>query len=205
MRRIATTEEFFEAYGRLGEQDRRGLRLAADHHARRCPGFGDGGDLLGELIVRVAGGSRQWAMETPLMAFLCLGLRSLADGDRHLARNAWPHVSLDAGEGGPDYPLLAQAGPSPSAEDVACAAQLAEGARAACESARRSLGRDWLAVRALEGMQSEMSIAEMAAAFGAPMAAMKAARARASARLRTWAASAAEEERRAAGRRGGRR
>ena len=188
MAHIATPEEFFEAFQRLGDKERIGMMAAAQHYTRGSSGFQDAEDLVSELIVRVIEGRRNWKIDVPLMAFLILGFRSVANGGRRLACNKLPHVSLDTCSDDPDLRAHWEANPHPSAEDELCAAQEREACRAALDFARRSLVGDPLGLQVLEGMACDMSPTEMRDAFGVGKAELHAARGRVNARLSIGAA-----------------
>ena len=199
MGKIATPQEFQDAFEGLDDKERVGIMATARRYARGTGGGQEAEDLLNELIVRVLEGRRRWSTDVPILAFLALGIRSLASGERESSRNSLPHISLDSCFDDPDLRLHLQTNPHPSAEDEVSAEQERGAARSAIEFARRSLVGDPLGLQVLEGMACDMSPTEMRAAFGISNADLRAATWRVTSRLSVWAERRARRQHREMG------
>ena len=194
MARIATPNEFLDAFKALDDKERAGLFAAARRHCVGNCGFQEAEDLVNELVVRVVDGKRNWDMEVPFMAFAILGFRSISGCDRRLAHRSLPHLSLDGCADDPDLRVHFEANPHPSAEEEFAAMQRRRAAISAIDFARRSLAGDALGQQVLEGMASDMTPAEMRAEFGVGKEDLHAARGRVNARLSLWAERNARRE-----------
>jgi len=194
MARIASPQQFLDAFEALDDKERAGLFAAARKHCVGNCDFQEAEELVNELVVRVVDGKRNWDMEVPFMAFAILGFRSISNCGRRLARFAQPHLSLDGCADDPDLRLHFEANPHASAEDDYAAMERRLAAMSALDYARRSLIGDPLGLQVLEGMAADMTPAEMRSEFGVGKDALHAARGRVNARLSIWAERHARRE-----------
>ena len=169
-------KEFFDAFGSLDERQKLTLsNFSAPLLAGS--GFSSGTDLLHEVIIRVMDGSRAWPRHVPMGAFLTGAMRSVAGVDkRHPERRPvswedWMEVGDDS-----DFDFGNEFACTP--EEMLIKRQGEDHRREVLDGAKRRLSNDKIASNILNGMEREMTPAEIRKSHGIDERGYKAARAR---------------------------
>lgn len=188
MAKHATKEEFNEAFDRLTQIERLGLKEAARRYASGHSGYTCGDDLLSEAVFRALDGRRKWRSGVPLETFLANVMRSVVSGARQRIEMTNRFLSLDADEDSGDGRLWRDAARAhPSAEDEAMRGQRARLGARAVAYAERSLRGDHDALNVLGGIVSGMAPNEIRQRHGMDKLRYAAAKQRVTFRLRACA------------------
>ena len=183
MKTYATTQEFFDAYKALGQQE----KLALHGYAHRCAagtGYSEATDIIHEAIIRVADGRRHWPRDLDVAVFLAGCVKSLASAARR--RSDCRHVPLDSLNAQEEGFNPLEHEPISSTEELALRRERERLGEAAVAFVRSLLADDFDGTRVLNGMVAELSPQEMRLAFGLSDKAFAAARQRVVNRIRIW-------------------
>lgn len=181
--RTKAQDDFFNAFSRMNEQERKLLEVFAS----RCIGgttYTSPMDIIHEVIIRVMDGRRNWPPDIDLGVFIANCVRSIASNSRNLAE--WSNLSLDAMSDDDFAELRSHHAQTMSAEDVALRNERAAITQKAAKFAKSTLGKDEEGRQVLEGMLAGLDTEEMCAAFDMSPATFKAARQRVTSRLKVF-------------------
>lgn len=179
------TQEFFDALEALDERQNLTLyNFAAP--LLDGSGYSSGIDLLHEVIERVLKGTRKWRRDIPFGAFLHEAMRSVASVEkRSPQRRAVPYEDWMEAGADADFEMENEFACSP--EELLSKRQDEHQRRMALNGAKVRLAHDTEALAVLNGLEEQMTPAEIRKAYKIGERAYKAARARIAKEIRSQA------------------
>ncbi|MFM0298711.1 hypothetical protein PQQ99_01100 [Paraburkholderia sediminicola] len=176
----STITEIGAAFLALSDDNQKALSQYAARHIGGTS-FAEPEDLIQETITRALEGTRRWPKHVPFTLFMCLTMRSVAEGDR--SRNDNKFTAPISAEAFVDRPSPLQK-TSPSIEDhLITYERMAQAAVAVC-LARSALEGDEQAQRVIDALVFGMTPREACAEFLMSLGDFDSARHRAARRLR---------------------